>query len=171
MYPLDNASKTRKVVYTALLVALVYVCTAFVNIRLPIAANGGLVHLGNVPLFIAAILFGRRYDAVAGGVGMALFDLMGGWLAWAPFTLIVVAAMGWVVGMITEHLPGFRGIVCALAAACAIKIVGYYIAEAIIYGNWIIPVSSVPGNLVQIGVASAIVLPIAPKLRSLVKHL
>ena len=45
---------------TALFVALTYVFTAFVNIRLPIAANGGLIHLGNVPLFIAAILFGRK---------------------------------------------------------------------------------------------------------------
>ena len=41
---------------TALMTALVYVFTAFINIRLPIAANGGLIHLGNVPLFIGAIL-------------------------------------------------------------------------------------------------------------------
>ena len=60
---------------TALFIALTYVFTAFVNIRLPIAANGGLIHLGNVPLFIAAILFGRKVGAIAGGVGMALFDL------------------------------------------------------------------------------------------------
>ncbi|MBQ5764266.1 MAG: ECF transporter S component, partial [Ruminococcus sp.] len=57
---------------TALMTALVYVFTAFINIRLPIAANGGLIHLGNVPLFIGAILFGRRVGAIAGGVGMAL---------------------------------------------------------------------------------------------------
>ena len=63
---------------TALLTALVYVFTAFVNIRLPIAANGGLIHLGNVPLFIGAILFGKRVGAIAGGVGMALFDLLSG---------------------------------------------------------------------------------------------
>lgn len=171
MNPLENASKTKKVVYTALFIALVYVCTAFVNIRLPIAANGGLVHLGNVPLFIVAILFGRRYGAVAGGVGMALFDLMGGWLAWAPFTLIVVAAMGWTVGWMTEKWPRFAGMVCAIAAACLIKIVGYYAAEAIIYGNWIIPASSVPGNLVQIAVAAVVTLPVAPKLKNLIKRL
>lgn len=45
---------------TALGTALVYVFTAFINIRLPIAAAGGLIHLGNVPLFIFAILFGKR---------------------------------------------------------------------------------------------------------------
>lgn len=62
---------------TALMTALVYVFTAFINIRLPIAANGGLIHLGNVPLFIGAILFGRRVGAIAGGVGMALFPALG----------------------------------------------------------------------------------------------
>lgn len=45
---------------TALFIALTYVFTAFVNVRLPITANGGLIHLGNVPLFICAILFGKK---------------------------------------------------------------------------------------------------------------
>ena len=35
---------------TALGTALVYVFTAFINIRLPIAAAGGLIHLGNARL-------------------------------------------------------------------------------------------------------------------------
>ena len=43
---------------TGVCIALTLVATAFINIRLPIAANGGLVHLGNVPLFLAAIIFG-----------------------------------------------------------------------------------------------------------------
>ena len=40
----------------------------------------------------------------------------------------------------------------------AIKIVGYYLAEVILYGNWRAPITSVPGNLVQMGVGSVIVL-------------
>lgn len=42
---------------------------------------------------------------------------------------------------------------------------GYYIAEGFIYGNWIAPATSIPGNLVQIGVAAIIVIPIAERLR------
>ena len=60
-------SSTQRLVYTALAIALVFVCTVFVNVRLPIAANGGLIHLGNVPLFIVAILYGRWMGALAGG--------------------------------------------------------------------------------------------------------
>lgn len=143
---------------TALGTALVYVFTAFINVRLPIAAAGGLIHLGNVPLFIFAILFGKKTGAIAGGVGMGLFDLLSGWTLWAPFTFVVVGLMGFVMGWITEKKKGYGWYVVAMLAACAIKIVGYYIAEGIIYGNWISPVLSIPGNLVQIGVAAVIVL-------------
>ena len=143
---------------TALLTALVYVFTAFVNIRLPIAAHGGLIHLGNVPLFIGAILFGKRVGAIAGGVGMALFDLLSGWTIWAPFTLVIVGLMGFTVGLFCEHRNKFGWYIVAIAAACAIKVVGYYFAEAVIYQNWIAPVASIPGNLVQIGCAAVVVL-------------
>ena len=51
-------------VVTALTIALTYVFTAFVNIRLPIVANGGLIHLGNVPLFVFAIIYGKKTDNI-----------------------------------------------------------------------------------------------------------
>ena len=150
---------------TALFIALTYVFTAFVNVRLPITANGGLIHLGNVPLFICAILFGKKSGALAGGIGMGLFDLLSGWTAWAPFTFVIVAIMGYVVGAITEKHHGLGFDALAIVAACVIKVVGYYIAEGIIYGNWLAPAASIPGNLVQIGVAAVIVFLIAEKLR------
>ena len=110
------------------------------------------------PLFIFAIIFGKKTGAIAGGIGMGLFDLLSGWTAWAPFTLIIVGLMGFVMGLITEKKQGFQWYVVAMVAACAIKIAGYYIAEVILYGNWVTPATSIPGNLLQIGVAAVIVL-------------
>lgn len=155
---------------TALFIALTYVFTAFINVRLPIAANGGLIHLGNVPLFLCAILFGKKSGAIAGGVGMGLFDLLSGWTAWAPFTFLTVGIMGFAVGAITEKHHSFGWNVLAVAVAAVIKVVGYYIAEVIIYGNWLAPVTSIPGNLVQVGVAAVIVLIIVEPLRKAVAH-
>ena len=155
-----------EIAITGVCIALTFVATGFINIRLPIAANGGLVHLGNVPLFLAAIIFGKRTGALAGSFGMALFDLMGGWVLWAPFTFAIVGLMGF----ITENHKGFRWNALAIAAACVIKIVGYYIAEGFIYGNWIAPVTSIPGNLVQIGVAAVLVLPIAEVVRRAIRR-
>lgn len=156
--PVMEMSHIRFVTVTSLAVALTYVFTAFVNLRLPIAANGGLIHLGNVPLFIFAIIFGKRTGAIAGGIGMALFDLLSGWTAWAPFTLVIVGLMGYCTGAVTEKKKSFVRCICAMLLALLIKIAGYYIAEGLIYGNWIAPASSIPGNLVQVAAAMVIVM-------------
>ena len=155
----------KELAITAICIVLVYVFTAVVNVKLPIAAAGGLIHLGNVPLFIAAILFGKRTGMIAGGIGMGLFDLLSGWTLWAPFTLVTVGIMGLVVGMVTEKKKSFPRYILAMVLACIIKIVGYYIAEGIIYGNWVAPAASIPGNLVQIGVAAVITLIVIEPLR------
>lgn len=170
----ENTMKENKVQFiaiTAMAVALTYVFTAFVNVRLPIAANGGLIHLGNVPLFIMAILFGKKTGAIAGGVGMGLFDLLSGWTAWAPFTFIIVGIMGYVVGAMTEKYDQYGWKVAAIFAAFVIKIVGYYIAEIILYGNFIAPISSVPGNVVQIAVAAVVVLIVIEPIEIAVKKI
>ena len=156
---------TKELVLDAMFIALTYVFTAFVNVRLPIAANGGLIHLGNVPLFICAILLGKRTGMLAGAFGMGLFDLLSGWTAWAPFTFIIVGAMGYVVGAMTEGHHSTARDAAAIAAACVIKVAGYYIAEVIIYHNLFAPVASIPGNLVQIGTAAVIVLICVEQLR------
>lgn len=158
---------------TAIFIALTYVFTAFINVRLPIAANGGLIHLGNVPLFIGAIVFGKKTGMIAGSVGMALFDLLSGWTLWAPFTLVIVGLMGWVVGALTEKESHqkFHWYVLAIIIACGIKVGGYYFAEGIIYGNWLAPVSSIPGNLVQICVAAVIVLAVVGRLNAVARKM
>lgn len=166
----SNSSRVKSLAITAICLVLVYVFTAVVNIRLPFAPNGGLVHLGNVPLFVAAILFGKRTGLIAGGIGMGLFDLLSGWTLWAPFTLVIVGCMGFVVGAITEKRKNMGFIVLALIAACAIKIVGYYFAEVVIYGNWVVPFTSIPGNLIQIGVAAVITLIIIKPLQVAAEH-
>lgn len=160
---------TKDLVLTGLSIALVFVATLFINIRLPIG-QGGLIHLGNVPLFLVAIIFGKRMGAIAGAFGMGLFDLMGGWTPWAPATFLIVGMMGYMVGIIAEKKDNIAGYVFAIVVACIIKILGYYVAEALIYGNWIQPVLSIPGNLMQIGVAAVIVLPIVGKLKKVLSR-
>ena len=159
---------TKEIVITGLAVALVFTAT-MIHIRLPIG-QGGLIHLGNIPLVLVAIIFGRKMGAIAGAFGMGLFDLMGGWTPWAPATFIIVGLMGYAVGVISEKKDNVAGYAMAILVACAMKIVGYYIAEALIYGNWVQPVLSIPGNLIQIGVAAVIVLPIAGMLKQALRR-
>lgn len=165
-------SKTYYLVINALFIALTLVATWLINIRLPFMGSGGLIHLGNVPLFVAAMLFGRKTGAIAGAFGMGLFDLMSGWTAWAPFTFVIVGCMGYTVGLIAEKKP-FKNMtlnnILSIVLAIIIKIVGYYFAEVILYGNWVLPLGSVPGNILQVGVAGIIVLVFIQQLRKFVK--
>lgn len=165
--------KTKTLVINALFIALTLVATMFINIRLPIMGNGGLIHLGNVPLFLAAFIYGKKTGAIAGAFGMGLFDLISGWTAWAPFTFVIVGTMGWVAGLISEKIKENRTLayVLAIIAALIIKIVGYYFTEVILYHNWIIPFGSIPGNVMQVVVAGIIVLPIAERLKKAVPKL
>ncbi|MDO4486966.1 MAG: ECF transporter S component [Bacillota bacterium] len=167
--PTASRSATQMLVINALFVALTLVATMFINIRLPIMGNGGLIHLGNIPLFLAAMIYGRKTGAIAGAFGMGLFDLISGWTAWAPFTFVIVGAMGFVAGLISEKLPT-RPVIAntvAVIAALVIKIVGYYFAEVILYHNWVIPLGSIPGNILQVVVAGIIVVPFAGRLKKI----
>lgn len=162
---------TRTLVINALFIALTLAATMFINIRLPIVGNGGLIHLGNVPLFIAALVLGKKSGAIAGAFGMALFDLISGWTAWAPFTFIIVGLMGYTAGLIAEK--GYKhpllANILAVFTALVIKVVGYYFAEVILFQNWVAPFGSIPGNILQVTIAGIIVIPLAERLKVIVK--
>ena len=166
---ITTQDKTKELVIDALFIALTFVATMFINIRLPLVGNGGLIHLGNVPMFLAAFIFGKRTGMLAGGIGMGLFDLISGWTAWAPFTLVIVGLMGYVSGLISEKMK-VRPVIAntiAVIAALVIKIVGYYLAEVVLYGNWVAPAGSIPGNIIQVATAGIIVIPFAGKLKEI----
>ncbi|MGE5631091.1 MAG: ECF transporter S component [Caulobacteraceae bacterium] len=161
--------RTQDLVISSLLVALVFISTRSINIRLPISVNGGLIHLGTAMLFIAAIVFGKNKGAIAGAFGMGIFDILSGWAAWAPFTFIIRAVMGYIVGTFAymgkrnggSFIFNFLGILLSSLWMIA----GYYIAEVIMYGNLLAPVTSIPGNVVQIVVGAVIALPISTALK------
>lgn len=166
-----NISKinTKDIATTGLLTAMVFLATMFINIRLPISINGGLIHMGNVVLFLSAFVFGKKKAMVAGAFGMALFDILGGWTAWAPFTFVIRGLMGYIIGSFAfangkngnNIFYNFIGII----VAGIFMVGGYYLTEAILYGNWFVPVTSIPGNLFQLffGCLSLFIAPVVKK--------
>lgn len=165
---------TRDLVETALLIALVFIATRFINIRLPIASSGGLVHLGNTMLFISAIVFGKKKGAIAGSFGMALFDLLSEWAIWAPFTFIVRGIMGYIIGSIawSNNKRGSNIVtnIAAIVISGVWMIFGYYVTEIILYGNYIKAIASIPGNITQIVIGIVIGVPVAQILKKHIKN-
>lgn len=157
-------TQTFDLIVSSLLIALVFVATVFLNIKLPIGGNGGLVHLGTGMLFISSILFGPKKGAIAGSLGMALFDLMSGWTIWAPGTFIARGLQGYIVGKFAWS-KGKNGSsiglnLLGMVVSIPVMLVVYYLYESIIFGNWIVPLGSIPGNLIQIAVGMIVAIPV-----------
>ena len=91
---------------------------------------------------------------------MALFDLVGGWFLWAPFTLVICGMIGLSFGIIVNKRPTWIRLILASVIACIIKVVGYYVAEWIIYGNFLTPMASVAGNITQMIAGAVVAIPI-----------
>ncbi|MBO3443264.1 ECF transporter S component [Clostridium sp. CCUG 7971] len=164
---------TRDLVETSLLIVLVFIATKFINIKLPISINGGLIHLGNTMLFISAIVFGKKKGAISGAFGMALFDLVSGWTMWAPFTFIVRGIMGYIIGSISwsSGKCGNNTVtnIFAIIISGIWMLVGYYITEVILYGNLTVPLTSIPGNITQVVIGLIIGLPIAKVIKKYIR--
>lgn len=147
----QNTATTEITLY-ALFIALVFVTTYVIQIPMPFS-QGGLVHIGDIMLFTIALTFGRKKGAVAGGFGMALFDIFSAYTVWAPFTFIIRFVMGYVTGSVafSNNRKGYdkKWNIIAVLLSLPVLIIGYYIAEGLIYGNWITPVNSIVGNLWQ----------------------
>ncbi|MGL5755786.1 MAG: ECF transporter S component [Paraclostridium sp.] len=170
---INQKFKTRDLVETALLISLVFVATRFINIRLPIASNGGLVHLGNTMLFISSIVFGKKKGACAGAFGMGLFDLLSEWAIWAPFTFIIRGVMGYIIGKVSwsnnKRGNDISTNIFAIILSGVWMIFGYFVTEMILYGNYIQAMSSIPGNITQIVIGIIIGVPISKILKKHIK--
>lgn len=169
-----NTATSKKFDVKAIAVCAVFTaltCVFTMFLQIPTGSVGGMVHIGNIPLFIAASFFGKRTGSIVGGVGMALSDLLTGWVPWAPITLITVGIMGFVYALIVDRKPTLVKLIIASVAVLAVKVAGYYIGETIMYGSFIVPLASIPGNIIQIAVNSVIAIPVILILNATCKNL
>ena len=165
----STKSRTFDLIQTAMLISLVFVATLLINIKLPLSPNGGLVHLGTGMLFIISIIFGPKKGAIAGAVGMGLFDLVSGWTLWAPFTIVARGLQGYIVGKIAwsngRQGNSFTFNLLATISSIPVMLGVYYICERVLFGNWAIPVASIPGNLIQNIVGICVAIPVCVALK------
>ena len=144
-----------KITASAMFIALVFVAT-YINVPFPGAA-GGLVHLGTLMMLIVAMRFGKYFGMLAGGIGMAMFDVFSPWVVWAPGTLVVRLVMGFVVGYLAYDATKGQGAVLwknmiAWAVGLVVMVVGYYFYEALFLTDFYAALASIWGNVIQFGI-------------------
>ena len=146
-------NKTKLIVISALLTAICACCTAFVSVPMP--GTGGYVHFGDAIIMISASILPTPFAVFVGAIGGALADVMVGYSIWAPFTLVIKALVALCFTSKKPKIVNTRNLL-ALIPALVITLAGYYLAEGIIYGNFITPFASMIGNVIQI-VASGVI--------------
>ena len=92
----------KRITKIAMMAAIIFVCTyAF---KIPIAITGGYTHLGDCAIFVGVMILGRKYGALAGAIGAAMADLLGGFLIWVVPTFVIKGIMAFVMGTIVEKV-------------------------------------------------------------------
>lgn len=138
-------TKLRKMTYTAMFTAIVFLLTTLVQIPMPL--GGGYINLGEAGIYICAVMCGPFSGAFAGGVGAALADISTGYAFWALPTLIIKCVEGLIVGKFAQNTSKY---ICAktnlgMVIAGIVMIFAYFCARFIV----------VAGNTVQASVFAA----------------
>jgi len=141
------------------------VCVATMLIQIPIPATEGFFNIGDAMVMVASITFGPIVGGLAGGVGSALADALGGWYTWVPFTLVIKGAEGIVAGIIVGNKRTSRRVLAAWVLGGLIMVSGYFIVQVFLYGLGAALVEG-PFNLVQMTVAGVVGIPISLALKS-----
>lgn len=148
--------------YSGVMAALVAIATALVQIPNP--ATRGYLNLGDVMIFVSALVFGPVVGGFAGSVGSSLSDVATGYALYAPSTFLVKGAEGIIAGLISNRKNVWRDIL-AVAIGGGEMVAGYFLAEFFpLQFGWA-AVTEVPGNMAQIIVGGFIGVPIASVIR------
>lgn len=140
----------KNVLMTALFAAMIYVVTSFVKIP----TYQGYIHIGDGIMYLAAALLPAPYSIAAAAIGGGLADYLSGFAVWVLPTVLIKSAEA---AMFTskENKIVNRHNIIAVILSSVVCVAGYYLAEGILYGNFVSALASIPTNLVQ-AVGSAV---------------
>ncbi len=154
---MPGQNRTKTLVVTSMLAALIFVITFLVAI--PVPSTSAYVNIGDSVIYCAGLLVGGPWAAAAAGIGSMLADWAVGVPIYMPATLIIKALMGFVCAKIAKNgkLPLF---ILGCVTGGAIMVLGYGAYEVFFMNGWGYAVVTLPGNLIQWagGVAAAIAL-------------
>lgn len=133
-------------VYSALLTAVIVICTAF--LQFPIG-NGGYIHLGDAMVFFAVGVLGA-WGIVASALGSFLADIISGYAVFAFPSLLTKGCMALLCFLLFSTKPSKFSVQNLLVMILAelLMVIGYFLSTTILFGEpaaW----SALVFNLVQ----------------------
>ena len=130
-------SNLKKIVMTALFAALS--CVATMSIHIPTPGTGGYIHPGDAVVILSGVILGPVYGLLAGGIGSAMADLIGGYFIYVPITFAVKGLVAAVTSVVYCHVVSkgkSRKLAVLYGGIADILLVagGYFLFESILYG-------------------------------------
>ena len=149
-----------RAIHIAIVAVMIAVTAVFTMlVRVPIPATQGYFNFSDVAVYFAAFTFGPIVGLVAGGVGAAIADLLGGFPQWAVLTLLAHGAQGLVAGLLGWR-RGALGMVLAWLAGTVAMAGIYFLGEGLLLMGWGPAVLEIPTNLLQNVVGGLVGIPL-----------
>ena len=143
--------KTKPAIYNlvtaAVFAAIIFLTTAYL-FHIPTGFNGGYIHLGDTFVYLVACILPTPYAMAAASIGAALSDGLTGSAIYVIPTLIIKAILVLYFTSKSSNIINKRNIV-ALFLAGITGLLGYYLAESIMFHNFIAPLFEIPIGSIQ----------------------
>lgn len=149
-------TKTKKIVFAALLAALTCVATMVIKIPSPLK---GYLNLGDCVVLVTGWMLPPAYSFLAAGIGSALADVFSGYVVYAPATFAIKGLMAVVAfygfKIFNKKIGNTPSRIISGILAEVVMALGYYVFEGFMYG-FAPSVVNIPPNAMQ-GVAGLII--------------
>ena len=142
-------SKTKRIVITALMAAMVCVATMIIKIPSPMK---GYLNIGDCIVLLCGWLLAPGYGFVAAGLGSALADMFSGYLTYAPATFLIKGSMALIAfacfKLMNKRIGRLPSQIIGAVFAEIVMVLGYFVFEGFMYG-FIPSAVNIPANAVQ----------------------
>jgi uncharacterized membrane protein len=150
---------------TLILAAVMFVVILLMTwlLRMDIPYEGkqaGYWTLGDVGIYITAALLGGPWAALCAAVGSALADIIVGQAVYAPASLVVKAL--WRLCSYRTQSAGthFLHLIKSVAYAGGVMVLGYFLYDLIIRGDYVLAAIGLPFNILQVIASGLIAVPV-----------
>ena len=137
---------TKKVCYTALLMAVTFIMISVVKIPIP----NGYIHLGDAAVFLCGFILGPVYGTIAAAIGAGAADYFAGFGAYIIPTMLAKGVMAYLTGYFLRGNPGRQKEITVMVIAGVIMTLIYYVSEIILYGSFVSPLVNIPFNALPV---------------------
>lgn len=141
--------KTKRIVITALMAAMVCVATMIIKIPSPMK---GYLNIGDCIVLLCGWLLSPGYGFVAAGLGSALADMFSGYITYAPATFLIKGSMALIAfacfKLMNKRLGRLPSQIIGAVLAEIVMVFGYFVFEGFMYG-FVPSAVNIPANAVQ----------------------